>query len=223
MDLREIFNNDMCRILGIYEKSLYAKFKADKVMIDLLNMELEKSPDTIKILNEIVPAYQKYLRKSRLRDWILKDQPFSVINLSFSVIAKIILLPVFLIGFLNCIIPYWLTASRVANIKDQQFHSSFKYVTGMIIFPVWSLVVAGILAFLSFPLWMIIIYILLLPLTGLAAFKYYICFRKLLGKMRFTFRKNSDGMRSLLEKRKQIIALMMDIVNRQLKSYENPR
>jgi 1-acyl-sn-glycerol-3-phosphate acyltransferase len=223
MNLREIFNSDMRRILGIYEKSLYAKFRADKVMIDLLNMEHEKSSDTIEILNEIVPEYQKNLRKTRLRDWILKDQPFSVINLSLSIIAKIFMLPIFLIGFMNCIIPYWITASRVSNIRDQQFHSSIKYVTGMIIFPVWSLVVAGILAFLSFPLWMIILYILLLPLTGLAAFNYYIRFRKLLGKLRFTFRKDSDGMNLLLEKRKQIISLMMDIVNRQLKSNENPR
>jgi hypothetical protein len=223
MDLREIYNDNMRSMLGIPGNSLYERFRADKVMIDVLNSELEQNPENISILNDEVSNYMHDLRNAGLRDWVLKNEPFGFFNLFISAIAKAIFLPVFLFGFLNNIVPYLFTATRVTNIKDQQFHSSFKYVVGMIAFPVWYLVIAGIMAFLSLPIWFIVLYILLLPLSGLIAFEYYIRFRKLLGKLRFTFRKNSDEMVALSEKRKRVSDFMKDIVNRHKDIYENPR
>lgn len=223
MNLREIFNDDMRRILGTGEKTLFSRFKADKVLIGTLNKELECNPAKIQTLDNLVNGYQNQVRKAGIRDWILKDQPFGFMNLAYAVIEHIVLLPVFLFGLINNIIPYWFTASRVTKIKDLQFHSSFKYVMGMIVFPVWYLLIAGILALLSLPFWVILLYLVLLPLAGLTAFSYYIHLKKLIGKIKFSLRKNSDEMVLLIEKRKQIIDLVTDIVNRNLSSHENPR
>jgi hypothetical protein len=132
-----------------------------------------------------------------------------------SVLLKIILFPVFLFGLINNSLPYWFTASRVTNIKDTQFHSSFKYVIGMIVFPVWYLVIAGIMAFLSLPIWLIILYIILLPLTGLAAFDYYIRLRKLVAKIRYTGRRNSPELIFLRNSRKGIMNRMHEIIKLQ--------
>jgi hypothetical protein len=85
----------------------------------------------------------------------------------------------------------------------------------MIVFPVWYLVIAGILAFLSLPIWLIALYILLLPVAGLASFKYYIRIKKLKAKFRYTMMRNSPGIINLRNKRKSILDLMHIIIKHQ--------
>ena len=86
-------------------------------------------------------------RKTRLRDWVLKKEKYSLAGLAASALLKIIFLPLFLAGFINNIPPYWFAASKGAKIKDPQFQSSFKFVIGMIAIPVWYLVFGGLLYF----------------------------------------------------------------------------
>jgi 1-acyl-sn-glycerol-3-phosphate acyltransferase len=215
MYLREIFNDEMKVELEIQDNSLAGKFWADKVMIDNLNRELEAHPDEISQLNTLVLDYQAGIKKARLRDWVLKKDKYAISGLMLSAITKLVLLPVFIFGFLNNYLPYWFTASKIKNIKDTQFQSSFKYVIGMIVFPVWYIVLAGILAFMALPIWLILLYIILLPLTGLAAFDYYIRFKKFVAKCRYNNMKSSHEMNILRNVRKSIFKKMHDIINMQ--------
>ena len=215
MHLREICNDEMREEMGIHETSLAAKFSADKAMIELLNKELDQNHENLESLKVLVSDYQESVRKEGLRDWVIRKQPFSMPGMILSVFIKLLLLPVFLFGFLNNWLPYWFTGSRVKNIKDTQFHSSFKYVIGMIAFPIWYLILAVTAAFLGAPAWAVLLYVLLLPVTGLAAFHYYISFRKLLAKIRYTLRKNSAKMQHLRNSRALISERMHDLVKRQ--------
>ena len=223
MHLRDIFNEEMRKVLEIKTEKLTAKFEADKAMIDHLDRALESHPEKIRQLNNLVLPYMADLQKNRLRDWVLSKGSFSVTALVLSALLKLFLAPVFLFGFINNILPYWFSASRVRKIEDRQFHSSFKYVIGMLMFPLWYLVIAGILAILSQPAWFIILYIFLLPLAGLAAFHYYIGLRKLIAQIRYTFRKDSPGLVKLLNTRKRIISVMHDIIGVTVTTHENPR
>ncbi|MFO7370537.1 MAG: 1-acyl-sn-glycerol-3-phosphate acyltransferase [Bacteroidales bacterium] len=215
MHLREIFNDEIHEELGIQETSLASKFKADKAMIELLNKELNQNPENMRSLDVLVSDYQQSVRKAGLRDWVIRKQPFTIPGLILSVLAQLILLPVFAFGFLNNWLPYRFTGSRVKNIKDTQFHSSFKYVIGMIAFPLWYLILAVVLALLSLPAWVVLLYVILLPVTGLAAFHYYICLKKLVAKIRYTLCKNSALMMHLRNTRKVISDRMLDIIKRQ--------
>lgn len=212
MHLREIYNDEMCDELGIQGRSLAEKFSADKAIIELLNKELSQTPENVRSLHVLVTDYQESVRKAGLRDWVIRKQPFSIPGMILSVLSKLVLLPVFLFGFLNNWIPYWFTGSRVKNIKDTQFHSSFKYVIGMITFPLWYLLLAVIVALLGAPVWIVLLYVLLLPVTGLAAFHYYISFKKLVARIRFTLCRNSAKMVHLKNARNIIIGRMHDLI-----------
>jgi 1-acyl-sn-glycerol-3-phosphate acyltransferase len=213
MDLREIYNDEMRLKLGIYEKTLAAGFKADKVMIDCLNRELEAHPDHIRRLDEKVRDYQKDLKRAGLRDWVLKKDRYSYSGLFAGALLKVILFPVFAFGLVNNLVPFWFTGSRTKNIKDPQFLSSFKFVIGLVVFPIWYLIIGGILGMLSVPFWWIVLYILLLPAAGVAAFNYYISIRKFRGRFSYTWKRNHPEIKTLKELRREILSMVHDIVS----------
>ncbi len=214
MSMREIFNDNMRSILNIQGTSLYDKFRADKVMIDILDRELQSGIDEIRALDKMVADYRQALKNADLRDHIIKKKPDNLLVSILKSSLFIALSPVFLFGFINNYLPYWFTGTRVKNLKDPQFHSSFKYVVGMIAFPVWYLIIAGILGIFSVPFWLIILYLVLLPVTGVFAFDYFIWFKKFRASLRFSFLRNKTKMKSLVLSRKKIIEKMTDIINR---------
>ncbi len=62
-----------------------------------------------------------------------------------------------------------------------------------------------------------------MPLTGVFAFHYYISLKKLKSQFRYTLGVN-QGKKDILKlksQRKNILAMMNDILNRQISGYEN--
>lgn len=222
MNMRSIYNDRMAEHLGIHEKNLASKFRADKEMITRLDKELENHPAGIQQLNELVAGYLADIKKSGLRDWILHEGATGSMKILGSLLAKIVLLPVFLFGFIHNILPYWFTGSRAANIKDPQFISSIKLVTGLLVFPVWYIIVTGILAFLSVPLWVIAVYLVSMPLTGIVAFDYFIGVKKLTGQLRF-LSLPAKRKENLINQRAAILNSMDKIMHFHNNSNENSR
>jgi 1-acyl-sn-glycerol-3-phosphate acyltransferase len=223
MSLRNIFNDDMRSRLGIADNSLTGKFKADKAMIAMLDKELLSAPDNIKSLDTLVTEYQRGLQNKNLRNWVLKREKYPMAGIFVSAVLKILLFPLFFAGYINNILPYWLAASRGAKIKDPQFQSSFKFVIGMIAFPIWYLVFAGLLGFAPFNGWIKFLYFILMPLTGVFAFQYYIRLKKLKSRFLYTLGviKGDREIMKLKSQRKVILGTMNDIFNRQISGHEN--
>ncbi len=223
MALRIIFNDEMRNRLGITDHSLTGKFRADKVMIEMLDKELVSDEDNIKRLDERVSDYQSLLQKTRLRDWVIKKEKYSLPGLAAAALLKIIFLPLFLAGFINNFPPYGFAASKGAKIKDPQFQSSFKFVIGMIAYPIWYLVLGGLLFFLPVNAWIKLLYFLLMPATGLFAFHYYISLKKLGARFRYTMgvKRGDQEILKLKSERKDILGMMNELLNRQNTSNEN--
>jgi 1-acyl-sn-glycerol-3-phosphate acyltransferase len=215
MFLRNMYNDKMKKTLGIMGHTLQSKFQADKAMINALNRQLESVPDGIAALDKLVSEYRKGLKQEKLEDRVFRNDRFGVGVLILYSIAHIILFPVFLFGLINNILPIWFAGSRVKNIKDTQFHSSVKYVVGMIAFPLWYIVIVGILALLALPGWLIAIYLLLTPVCGIMAFDYYIRMKKIITQSRYIFKRSSAAIEVLRDQRKKIMDIMDEIINHQ--------
>ncbi len=189
----------------------------------MLDNELESDPDNIKKLDELVSEYKTGLRKATLRDWVLKKEKYSLAQLAVATLLKLVFVPLFFAGFISNIPPYWFAASKGAKVKDPQFQSSFKFVIGMIAFPIWYLVAAGLIYFIPVESWIRIFFILTMPLSGLFAFHYFISLKKLRARFRYT-RGVKRGDRDLLKLkrlRKEILGMMYDLLNRQNTNHEN--
>lgn len=214
MRLREIFNLEMRSALNIQDNSLNGKFRADKIMIDNLNKELGSNPSAIARLDKLVKQYWQALQDAGLRDWVIGHGKCTLPPLLLATLVKIVLLPVFAFGWVNNYLPYWFTGSRTKNIKDPQFHSSFKYVIGMIAFPIWYLVIAVVLFLTPVSWWQGVLYLVLMPVSGLAAFHYLIGLKKLKARWKFFCRKKTGEMLELAELRSTIISHTRTIMNR---------
>jgi 1-acyl-sn-glycerol-3-phosphate acyltransferase len=223
MSLRTIFNDDMRNRLGITDPSLTGKFKADKAMIAMLDKELVDAPENIKNLDTQVTEYQKHLQETGLRDWVIRKEKYSMTGIAVSVLVKILFLPLFMAGFINNILPYWFAASKGAKIKDTQFQSSFKFVIGMLAFPVWYLVFGGLLCFVPINAWIKLLYVILMPVTGLFAFHYFISLKKLKSRFVYTYGviTGNQEILNLKSQRNNILGMMNEILNRQITSHEN--
>lgn len=223
MSLRNIFNDEMRKRLGIEDHSLTGRFRADKAMIALLNKELVASPETIQNLDKQVSEYECGLQEAGLRDWVIKKEKYPMAGIAVSVLHKIVFLPLFIAGFLNNIVPYWFAAVKGAKIKDTQFQSSVKFVIGMLVYPLWYLFFGGLLSLVPVNGWIKLIYILSMPLTGLFSFHYYISLKKL--KSRFVYTRGVNrGDPKILElktRRKNILGVMNQILHRQMEGNEN--
>ena len=217
MALRIIFNEEMRKWKDINDSSLNGRFQADKAMIEMLDQELATNPDTLSKLRQLVSGYEDGVKKAGLRDWVLHKERYSYGGLLIRALGMLILFPLFITGLISNYLPYWFVGSRIKGIKDPQFQSSFKYVIGMIAFPVWYLIIAGILCFVPVPLWIKLMYFLLLLPTGIFAFNYFIRLKKLRSQFSYTTgvdRKIPDILK-IKHLRGEILDTMHDLVRRQ--------
>jgi len=224
MILRVIYNDEMRSRLGIKGSSLPERFAADKVMIDILDRELESMPDNIRKLDKLAADYVAGLKKAGLRDWVLKKEKHPVTEIGISLIIKILLLPAFLFGFVHNYPVYRFAESRTRKLKDPQFHSSFKFVTGMIGLPALYFVFILILFLLPVQVWIKVIYVLMLPVSGMFAFGYFIRVRKMLARMRYNrcIARGDKLVQDLKESRKDILHIMNDLISKHSQKYGNP-
>ncbi len=218
--LRTIFNSRMRKLAGIKGKSLYSRFLADKKMIAMLDEVLEKEPERIEKLDKLVAEYTSGIDGQNIRDWIFERAGVSFFGLVLLSLVMILLLPLFLYGLANNIIPSRLVLMITRKIKDIQFHSSVKYVAGLLIFPIVHLVQFGIVAiFVREWWWVKWAYLVSLLPAGLFAHEYLISLKKMRALWKYFFnRKNSRSLiPSLIRQRKIIIEEMAGISDRHLR------
>ncbi|MFO7658613.1 MAG: 1-acyl-sn-glycerol-3-phosphate acyltransferase [Bacteroidales bacterium] len=220
MALRTIFNKPMRGHLKIQGDNLHTRFEADKKMIEILDLQLHDDPAQIKKVDKLVSDYTEKLRLLNIRDWIVEKGKFSRLAEYLKAMILALSLPLFFIGLINNLLPYKLPTLAVKNIKDAQFHSSVKYVVGMLVFPLYYIIMS-VLAAIFIPgalfSWL---YIIMLPLSGIFAYNYYIWWKKLCARFRFIkySRQHRDSSDFLPKLRKEIVNLTDIIVTKFLKS-----
>jgi 1-acyl-sn-glycerol-3-phosphate acyltransferase len=214
--MRTVYNPEMRKKLKIAGKSLLDKFIADKRMISILDEYSGENPEDMSALNNKVSQYFKELDELNLRDWVLRRDRYPFIMRILEALALFILLPVYLLGVINNYLPYKLPTILIKNIKDRQFHSSFKHVMAMLFFPAYYIILTVLALVFLWTWWLKIAYILALPLTGLFSFNYYIRLKKLYAKHRYSRmqRKKKGSIHELKRLRADIISSMDRIVEK---------
>ncbi len=214
-NLREIYNKRMRSKVGILGKSHYERFRADKQMIRILDCKFESDPESLRLLSTKVNSYVEDLKELNIRNWIFERSGFTTKKLIYKRFGLLLTSPLYFYGYLNNYLPYRLPLRPLKNVKDPQFHSSFKFVLAMILFPVFYALQTTIVALLTGPAWIAWAYLLSLPATGYFALFWSIWYKRWRAGLKYRRMKKSrhEKILSLERKYKEIMETMDHIVN----------
>ena len=214
MLLRNVYNDEMRKQTGHEKKTLYNRLVADQQMILKLH-EIEHSEgEKIKALDKLCTTYREGVEDLGMRDWLFKHSRYSWMGLTMADLGMLALLPVFMYGLIANYFPYWFTAKISKKLKDPQFHSTFKYVIGLVLFPIYYLILFIPVWIFIDPWWIKWAFLASLPLTGFFAHTYFIWFKKLrsLWKFQLLTSRKDEQLESLKNLRKEIIRMVDNLI-----------
>lgn len=176
------------------------RFIAQQKLIQILDEFIHRDRESVKNVEEIIRDYNHQLEELNLRSWVLNKGFLTPGGIIWRSLAFLLFLPIFVYGLINNFLPYWLPVKITGKVKDRVFVSSFKFVLGLLMFPLFHLMQAALVLLISGS-WLVAgIYLVSLPLTGYLAFRYYIGFKKFRARLKYsTLSRKSDPAVTKLE------------------------
>ena len=148
-ELREIYKTNMAKHLSLSNSQQPNKLKTDQALIEILARCEANEPGQLSSLWKSVTNYKNRLTLMRLTTEMVEKGSVSIGRLILSTAFLLISFPVFLYGFINNFIPYWIPTKISKKVKDQQFHSSFKFGISRIMFPIFHIIQALLVLIIS--------------------------------------------------------------------------
>jgi len=190
------------------------KFIADKIIIESLDVYAQNHNEEMSKLNIEVSNYEEQLNKKKLQDKVIVKPKKSFLILFLKTLVISVLSPVFLYVYIINFIPYYLPKKVIKNIKDRQFHSSFKFGIGLLFFPVYYFIIICLIFIFSKFTYFNICFSVTLWFTLYIYFKFREVYNHIILNWRFFKLKinNPQKLNELIEIRKDIIKKMEGIV-----------
>lgn len=150
--------------------------------------------DTYAKAKEWALQLKGLIKKLDLRYWAIAHNKYSVAGIFISRLLQIVLSPIFFIGYLLNILPFYLPVYFSRNVKDPQFLSSYRYVISVITFTVFYLIYLIIMLIAMPKAWMAFVALVPIPFIGMLAFRYYVWFKKTTARSRVNrFRRSRNA------------------------------
>ncbi|MCL1969568.1 MAG: 1-acyl-sn-glycerol-3-phosphate acyltransferase [Bacteroidetes bacterium] len=206
--LREIIRD--YRIKNYYKKyDYYDEFKEEKIVVAELDTLKEKEPEKFQTLITETKEYRGLLKKLNFKDFLVHKK-ITGLGLIAQSLLRLILLPVFLFGFINNAIPCGLANLLTRKIADKVFIGTFRFILGFFLFPIWYL---GILIATSFIFHSFIIGLSLAVLAFVSLFPFY--------RYRVNMLKLWQSWRYYFKRKTQEVSQLKDLKNRILLFFES--
>ncbi|MDR1172676.1 MAG: 1-acyl-sn-glycerol-3-phosphate acyltransferase [Bacteroidales bacterium] len=208
--LRVLYQRQAMQRLGLDCRNAEHRLRAQQKIIAALQEYDQTNPDEMSALCLAVRDYLTIIQKYSLRDWVVEHQPYSLTRLLVQTIWMIPGIPFWILGMLFNYIPYKLSALASRKVKDPQFVSSVQFVAGMVVYPLYDLIMIVLFVLFVPCIWgKFIMPLLLIPL-GLFAYQWYLAMKKLGARFRFWSgkRNKSPEILKAIEWRKKIFEIM---------------
>lgn len=179
-DIKELYGSRLQKALNL-KTNFYGRFLADKQITDELVKTAYQNPLKLEEIKPIVNEYMAGLIHINLRNWVFDTEKPAIKAVLFDIIRYVLFMPFFVAATAVNIVPYIVCDKFSKKTKDTQFVSSFKFAVGLIIFPLWYLII------LLMPIPFITkgLIIITMPLLGVLSFDYYLSLKKQYAKYRY--------------------------------------
>ncbi len=206
-DIRTIAGKDYAKKKFFSKKPVLQLFKAEQKLIAEVEQLENSKPEIFDSIREKVSLYVRDLKKSGISDdQVIKGSITSYQFLLVQIIAFLLSLPLFLLGFIFNALPFFIPRLFITRkLKDKAFISSFNFAVGLVLFPVFYLVESGLILLFSGSLVAALISLIFMPFVGKIAYNLFEFYRDLAVAIKFKF---------FLKKRlKRIFNLRRDFIN----------
>lgn len=215
--IRQLTGKSLVKPKLFSKKKALQQFRAEKELIDKLEILEKESPQSFEELINQLHHYQQSLNDAKCTDRKVENALNSGKMITpIGILAALLSLPIFVYGFVFNAIPFW--GSRIwvrRKVKDKIFTSSFNYVLGLIIFPLYYLVIYFALFHPRYATPVSLLLIVLMPFMGKAAYLLLQFYQNLVyqGKYLFGTKTYRSKMDKLIEMRWILIEMVRDKVN----------
>lgn len=199
--ISHIYQSRACTALNLNPKNLYDNFKAQKKIISALNQFETEQPG--KIL-DFARKIRRFLTNLKVLKFGYKEiesgkaNPFLIF---IRILVLILTFPLFVYGYLNNILPYYIPIFVSNKIKDIQFHSSIKFTLSLFLFPIFYLMQGSLMYWILPTGWLFWAYMAGLPISAAIAWNYTKFYKKTLKQFRF-FKYKATNNKVFVETRK---------------------
>ncbi|MFI5149043.1 MAG: 1-acyl-sn-glycerol-3-phosphate acyltransferase [Bacteroidia bacterium] len=216
--LVEIYSRQWMQEENKNPRDLEAGHKKNKLLGSLVNRLGKEYPLKLEELKSEVLPYLADVRSHNLRDHLLRQDTLSKISIRSSVNDFLMLwfgLPVYWIGRLLNWLPYKFAGDlAVKKAKFVEFHASIQSNAGMLLWIIYFLLQICAVQLLFHNWLLTLIWIILVPVTGLFAHRFHAVKQKILGGWRLLglVKKNREEAERLILQRAKIIVLLKNLL-----------
>lgn len=176
--LRRMFSKSVCITLALKPNRLYNRFRAEKGIINKLNERESAHSEEFPLYDGYLRNYLAVLNKMHFSHEEMEKSHVSILWWALKVVGLIAGFPLFVYGYINHFIPYCIPILVTRKISDPQFHSSFKFVLNMVLFPLAYVIQAITFGLIFSPAYLVWLYLASLPLSAAIAWNYAKVFKK---------------------------------------------
>jgi len=200
----EVYRHELLQNKGL-KNNHHNRLLADKEIISGLNSKLADDPGVINDLHGKLEDYQALLSKAGIRDWVVRKRSAAG-SIVPDILMTLLLFPAFLYGLIMNYLPYKTPLWFTRKVKDHVFHSSIHFGIGLLLFPLYYLVLFLVFSLLTQGTLLKLLFALSLPISGILTFYYYKHLLKLRGRIRLQLLRyrNHKAYNSLIELRTAI-------------------
>ena len=192
-------------------------FYSEKELVSKLEQLEELQPEHFKNIIAATRQYFSGIEKDDISDDQIENAEKACWSKVFSSLTLAVLtLPIFVFGFVFNAVPFVILRTILRKkVKDAAFLSTFNFVGGLILFPLFYLIAACVLLSWSDSVLVASFTLFGMPFVGKIAYQLYPFYRIILQKISYLVgsRTHKDTIKSLLEQRNGLIALILEKVN----------
>ena len=166
--------------------SVWNKFLCRKEIAERLDIIEQTDANAVEKIENIHSRYRHLLMKYHITNETIEKKSSSFCLLG-KLLLFVVLFPLAFSGFLLNLIPFATPYGVSLKIKDTQFKSSIKFVAGLVLFPLYYIILTLVGVFTLPCIW----WALAIPFAGYflgkLAWKYSQCFRLFWSQMKYLF------------------------------------
>lgn len=216
-NIRKLVGKEYSQRRFFCKNSSLQLFYAEKELVSKLEQLEELQPADFNNLIVAAHLYFSEIENSSISDDQIENAGIASWNKVFrSITLAILTLPIFVLGFVFNAIPFIIPRTILRKkIKDTTFLSTFNFVGGLIVFPLFYLIAVYLLFNWSSSVLVAIFTLIGMPFVGKIAYQLFTFYSVIFLKINYLAGSKSqrNSIKKLVKQRNELIALILEKVN----------